>query len=142
MIYAYPCDIAPDEDDELVVTFPDVPEAITGGRGRAEVLRLAADALSAALAGYVHDQRDIPQPSTASSDQEVIAVPAVITAKLALYTAMRSQNITESDLAGRLGASPSSVRKLTDPDRRSRIGELQEALDAVGCRLVIDITAA
>ena len=69
-------------------------------------------------------------------------MPAVITAKLALYSAMRSQNITDSDLAGRLGASPSAVRKLTDPDRRSRIGELQEALDAVGCRLVIDVTAA
>lgn len=142
MIYAYPCDIAPDESGGLVVTFPDVPEAITGGRDSAEVLRLAADALSAALAGYVHDQQDIPQPSTASSDQEVIAVPAVITAKLALYSAMRSQNITESDLAGRLGASRSAVRKLTDPDRPSRIGELQEALDAVGCRLVIDVTAA
>ncbi|MCY3649435.1 MAG: hypothetical protein OXG40_06815 [Acidimicrobiaceae bacterium] len=142
MIYAYPCEIAADESGELVVTFPDVPEAITGGRDGAEALLLAADALSAALAGYVHDQRDIPQPSTASSDQEVIAVPAVITAKLALYSAMRSQNITESDLAGRLGASPSSVRKLTDPDRPSRIGELQKALDAVGCRLVIDVTAA
>ena len=142
MIYAYPCDIVPDEDGELVVTFPDVPEAITGGRDRAEMLRLAADALSAALAGYVHDQRDIPQPSTDSSDQEVIAVPAVTTAKLALYTAMRSQNITESDLAGKLGAARSAVRKLTDPDRRSQIGELQKALDAVGCRLVIDVTAA
>lgn len=142
MIYAYPCSTAPDEDGELVSTFPDVPEAITGGRDRAEALRLAADALSAALAGYVHDQRDIPQPSTASSDQELIAVPAVITAKLALYSAMRSQNITESDLVDRLGASPSAVRKLTDPDRRSRIGALQEALDAVGCRLVIDVTAA
>ena len=142
MIYAYPCDIAPDEGGGLVITFPDVPEAITGGRDRAEALRLAVDALSAALAGYVHDQRDIPQPSTASSNQEVISVPAAITAKLALHSAMRSQNITESDLANRLGASPSAVRKLTDPDRRSRISELQEALDAVGCQLVIDVTAA
>ena len=142
MIYAYPCDIVPDEDGELVVTFPDVPEAITGGQDRAEALRLAADALSAALAGYVHDQRDVPQPRIGASDQELIAVPAVMTATLALSSAMRSQNITDSDLAGRLGASPSTVRRLTDPDRRSRIGQLQEALDAVGCRLVIDITAA
>ena len=142
MIYAYPCEIASDEDGELVVTFPDVPEAITGGRDRAETLLLAADALSTALAGYVRGERDIPQPGTASPDQELVAVPAVMTAKLALYLAMRSQNITKSELARRLGIRPSAARKLADPDSRSHIGQLQEALDAVGCRLVIDITAA
>ena len=142
MIYAYPCEIASDEGGELTVTFPDVPEAITGGRDRTETLRLAADALSTALAGYVHGQRDIPQPSTASSNQETVAVPAVMTAKLAPYTTMRSQNITNSDLARRLGVRQSAIRKLTDPDSRSRIGQLQEALDAVGCQLVIDVTAA
>lgn len=142
MIYAYPCEIAPDEGGELVVTFPDAPEAITGGRDRAETLRLAADALGAALAGYVRDQRDIPQPSTVSQGHEIVAVPAVMTAKLALYSAMRSQNITKSELARRLGLRQSAIQKLTDPDSQSRIGQLQAALDAVGCQLVIDITAA
>ena len=115
MIYAYPCEIAQDEGGELVATFPDVPEAITGKRDRAETLRRCADALSAALAGYVHAQRDIPEPSTASPGQVLGAVPAVMTAKLALCSAMRSQDITESELARRLGASASAVRKLTDP---------------------------
>lgn len=142
MVYSYPCEITSDEDGEMVVSFPDVPEAITGGRDRSEALRLAADALSAALAGYVHDRRDIPSPNTASPDQVLVSVPAVMTAKLALYSALRSQNITESELARRLGVRRSTVRKLTDPDSRSRIGQLQEALDAVGCRLVIDVTAA
>ena len=142
MIYAYPCEIVSDEDGELVATFPDVPEAVTGGQDRAETLRLATDALCTALAGYVQGERDIPKPSTASPDQELVAVPAVRTAKLALYTAMRSQNITESELARKLGVRPSAIHRLTDPDSRSRIGPLQKALDAVGCQLVIDITAA
>ena len=142
MIYAYPCNIASDEDYALVATFPDVPEAVTGGRDRAETLRLATDALSAALAGYVHTQRDIPQPSIASPDQELVSVSALMTAKLALYSAMRSQNLTESELARKLDVRPSAIRKLTDPDRRSGIGPLQEALDAVGCQIVIDVTAA
>ena len=142
MIYAYPCEIVSDEDGGLVVTIPDVPEAITGGQDRAEARRLAADALSTALSGYVHAQRDIPQPGVAAPGQELVAVPAVMTAKLALYSAMRSQDITESELARRLGARASAVRKLTDPDRRSRMSQLQEALDAVGCQLVIDVTAA
>lgn len=142
MNYAYPCEIASDEDGELVGTFPDVPEAITGGRDRAETLRLAADALGVALAGYVHDQRDIPQPSAAAQGHELVAVPAVTTAKLALYSAMRSQNVTESELARKLSVRPSTVRRLIDPDSRSRVGQLQAALDAVGCRLDIDSTAS
>ena len=55
MIYAYPCQLTPDEDGGLVVTFPDVPEPITGGSDRAEALAMAEDALATALAGYVHE---------------------------------------------------------------------------------------
>ena len=67
MIYAYPCQLAPDEEDGgLVATFPDVPEAITGGRDRSEALAMAEDALATALAGYVHAQREIPAPSEAA----------------------------------------------------------------------------
>lgn len=142
MIYAYPCELDSDDDGELVATFPDVPEAITGGHDRVETLRLAADALAAALAGYVHDERDIPEPSGAADRQELVAVPTIVAAKLALYSAMSAQSITKAELARRLDASASAVRKLTDPDRPSRIGQVQEALDAVGCHLVIEVTAA
>ena len=59
MIYAYPCQLTPDEDGGLVATFPDVPEAITGGSDRAEALTMAEDALATALAGYVQEKQDI-----------------------------------------------------------------------------------
>ena len=65
-----------------------------------------------------------------------------MTTKLALYPALRSQKITESELARRLGVRRSAVRKLTDPDGGSRIGQLHKALDAIGCQLVIDVTSA
>ena len=141
MIYAYPCELATDDDGTLVVTFPDVPEAITGGQDRTEALRLAADALAVALAGYVHDQRDIPEPSSAADGQELVSVPAVAAAKLALCSSMRAQRITKSELARRLGSSASAVDKLTDPDRSSSIAQVQKALVAVGCSLTIEVTA-
>ena len=141
MIYAYLCELATDDDGTLVVTFPDVPEAITGGQDRTEAMRLAADALAVALAGYVPDQRDIPEPSSAAEDQELVAVPAVAAAKLALYSAMCAQRITKSELARRLGSSASTVDQLTDPDRVSSIAQVQEALDAVGRNLTIEVTA-
>ena len=57
-----------------MATFPDVPEAITGGKDRTEALTMAEDALATALAGYVHAQWEIPNPSQPVAGQELVAV--------------------------------------------------------------------
>lgn len=142
MIYSYPCDLVREEGGELVVTFPDVPEAITGGADRFEAMDMAADALATVLAEYVYQKRDIPLPSAAADGQELVAVPSVVAAKLALYSAMRAQRITKVELARRLGVSESAVRKLTNPDHRSHIGLVQKALQAVGHNLAVEVTPA
>ena len=142
MIYAYPCQLTPDEDGALVVTFPDVPEAITGGRDRAEALAMAEDALATALAGYVHEKWDIPTPSEAADVQVSVPVPTVVAAKLALYSAMRTQNITKVELADRLGVSEAAVRKIANPDHRSHMSQVQKALRAVGRSLKVEVTVA
>ena len=142
MIYAYPCNLTPDEDGALVVNFPDVPEAITGGENRSQALEMAEDALATALAAYVHEKREIPVPSALVEGQELVAVATVVAAKLALYSAMRAQRITKVELAGRLGISESAVRKLANPDHRSHITQVQKALRAVGHSLVIEVIAA
>ena len=142
MIYAYPCQFILDEDGVLVSTFPDVPESISGGKDRTEALAMAEDALAVALAGYVHENRDIPAPSAVSDGQELVAVPTVVAAKLALYTAMRAQRVTKVELASRLGISESAVRKLANPDHRSHISQVQKALREVGRSMVIEVTAA
>ena len=142
MIYAYPCNLTPDGDGGLVATFPDVPEAISGGESRSQALEMAEDALATALAGYVHEKWEVPVPSTLTGGQELVAVPTVVAAKLALYTAMRAQRVTKVELSRRLGISESAVRKLADPDRRSHISQVQKALRAVGHSLVIEVIAA
>ena len=109
MIYAYPCELTPDEGGSLLATFPDVPEAITGGGDRPEALGMAEDALATALAGYVHEKWDIPTPSEAAHGQQFVAVPTIVAAKLALYSAMRAQCITKVELARRLDISESAV---------------------------------
>ena len=142
MIYAYPCQFILDEDGVLVATFPDVPESISGGKDRTEALAMAEDALAVALAGYVHEKRDIPAPSAVSDGQELVAVSTVVAAKLALYTVMRAQRVTKVELASRLGISESAVRKLANPDHRSHISQVQKALREVGRSMVIEVTAA
>ena len=142
MIYAYPCQLTPDEDGGLIATFPDVPEAITGGSDRAEALAMAEDALATALAGYVHEKWDIPAPSEPAGGQASVPVPTVVAAKLALYTAMRAQGVTKVELADRLGVSESAVRKLANPDHRSHMSQVQRALRAMGRSLKVEVTAA
>ena len=142
MLYEYPCILKHYEDGEYVVTFPDVPEAITGARDWAETLALAEDALSVALAGYVHQRWDIPTPSAPIDGQEVVAVPAVVAAKLALYSAMRERRISKVALGELLGISEAAVRKLADPDHRSHISQVQKALKALGCTMAVQVTAA
>ena len=142
MIYAYPCHLTPDEDGGFVATFPDVPEAITGGDDRAEALAMAEDALATALAGYVHEKWEIPTPSEPVDGQFSVPVPSVVAAKLALYSAMRAQRITKVELAERLGVTESAVRKLTNPDHRSHMSQVQRALREVGRRLKVEVTVA
>lgn len=43
MQYVYPCVLTPEDDGGFFVSFPDVPEALTGGDDRAEALEMAED---------------------------------------------------------------------------------------------------
>ena len=139
MQYVYPCNLTPDveEGEGYVVTFPDVPEAITGARTEEESLVLAEDALAVALGAYVKNREDIPIPSTAVDSQILVALPSIVAAKLALYTAMRRQGINNVALAKRLGLSESAVRRLVNPHHRSHISSVEAALRAIGRGLVV-----
>ena len=142
MRYAYPCTLVPEDGGGFFVSFPDVPEALTGGGDRLEALRMAEDALAVALAGYVHAGWDIPMPSAVAEKQHLVPLPPVVAAKLALYSAMRAQGVTKVALGEKLGVSESAVRKLVNPEHRSHIGQLKNALRALGRCLVVEDKAA
>ena len=140
MQYVYPCNLTPDseEGEGYAVTFPDVPKVITGARTKEKSLVLAENALAVALGAYVENREDIPIPSTAVDGQVLVALPSIVAAKLALYTAMRRQGMTNvAPLAERLGLSESAVRRLIDPHHRSHISSVEAALRAVGRGLVV-----
>ena len=139
MQYAYPCHITGNEYDGegFAVTFPDVYGAHTGGKTYQDAHDLAEDCLLVALCAYVDCREDLPTPSPLTPGQELITVPPMAAAKLALYAAMRRQNITKADLTARTGLSQPIIQKLLIPDRYSHLTHITKALEAANCRLIV-----
>ncbi len=144
MRYLYPCTIEGNEEDGdgFVVSYPDIPWAHTGGFTFKESLVLAEDCLVVALAHYVNHGEDLPPPSPYQEGQELLTVQPVIAAQLDLYTAMREQGISRAELAERLAVSSEDANRLLSLDYRTPIGEVMQALRAVGRDLAVSERAA
>ncbi|MPQ59794.1 type II toxin-antitoxin system HicB family antitoxin [Duganella sp. FT27W] len=72
----YPAVFSPDPSGGYVVTFPDIPEAITQGDTESEAICMAEDALVTALDFYFEDRRQVPAPSRPQFGQRLVALPA------------------------------------------------------------------
>ena len=72
----------------------------------------------------------------------MIPVPAPMAAKAALCLALREANITNRELAARLGCDEKEIRRLLDPRHPSKLPRLQRALGQLGKRLVVEMQAA
>jgi len=131
-IFVYPARFAPAKEGGFVVTFRDLPEAITQGEDMADARLQAADCLDEAIAGRIDDDEDIPPPSVARKGEQLIAVPTRTAAQGALHLAMRAAGISKSELARRLGCDEREARRLLDPHHPSKIERLESALAAVG----------
>ncbi|MFN3076334.1 MAG: type II toxin-antitoxin system HicB family antitoxin [Alphaproteobacteria bacterium] len=139
--FAYPVDLTTDPDGRVVARIADLPGCVTDGTDRAEAMVEVADALEEALADVIIRRQDIPLPSPARG--RPMAVPgAVIAGKVALYLALRDSDMTNVALAERLGMAESEVRRMLDPAHATKIGRLEQALAAVGRRLVVTMEAA
>lgn len=136
--YTYRTVIEPGETPGVeVVTFPDVPEAITQGDGRADALRQAADALGLALLAYLRQGRPLPQPAAKAGER--VTVTADVAAKLAVLEAYADSDISKSELARRIGRDEREVRRILDPMHPTKLPALIDALSALGRRLVIGV---
>lgn len=127
--------------ESVLVSFPDVPEALTEGDTEEDALDEAYDCLVAAFAGYIHAGRPIPRPA-AAEDSPLVELSPIVTAKLALYQAMREQQIDDGILAKRLGTMETTVARLLDLDYRSHIDHVAAALGVLGKRLVVAVHSA
>ncbi len=137
-MYSYPVNLQPDDNDTVLVTFPDLPEAVTFGDDEEDALLHAVDALMTVLAHRIDERQDIPAPSEPAKGQRTIELPPLAAAKLALYQTMRAQGVTKATLARRLDARGPQVDRLLDLYHASRLEQITRALAALGKRLVIE----
>jgi antitoxin HicB len=138
--FVYPATLTPDpQDGGFVVTFVDVPEAITQGDDVPEALHQAADCLEEAIVGRMRRRDDIPEASLVRAGQYTVALPAHTAAKAALYLALRQTQLTQVELAARLHCDEKEVRRLLDPRHASKLSRMEVALAILGQQLVVGV---
>jgi antitoxin HicB len=99
----YAVTLVPDDNGTLLVTAPDIPEAVTFGEDREDALARAADAIETAIMGFISAREDIPAPKV--KGQDYVSLPALSVAKIELYRAMRADGVGKAALAKRLGVA-------------------------------------
>ena len=134
----YPVTLTPD-GDTVLVTFADVPEAITFGADEDEALLQAVDALESALAFYVDARKPLPVPSKAKRGQRTVHPSTLEGAKLGVYQAMMEQGIKKAELARRLGWHMPQVDRLFDLKHASRMDQLEAAARSLGRKIRVSV---
>ena len=70
------------------------------------------------------------------------ALSSQVAAKVLLYQAMRQKNMRKADLARALNWKPPMVYRILDVRHASRMDALDEALAAVGKKLIVEVADA
>lgn len=137
-MFDYPVTLTPD-GDTVLVTFADVPEAITFGADEDEALLNAVDALETGLSFYVDARKPLPAVSLPAAGQKTVRPSALECAKLGVYQAMTEQGIKKAELARRLGWHMPQVDRLFDLRHASKLDQIEAAAAALGRHIEVRV---
>lgn len=136
----YPAIFTPDRDGGYVITFRDIPEAITQGDDKAESIFIACDLLT--MGFYFDENLPVSPPSKSHRDDRLIDLPISIAAKVLLLNEMLAQKVSASELGLRLGITRQTAARLNKLEHATTINQIEAALQMLGKRLVLDVAAA
>ncbi|HFK7186577.1 type II toxin-antitoxin system HicB family antitoxin [Serratia odorifera] len=128
----YPINLQPDNGG-YVVSFPDIPEALTQGDTREEALGMGLDALITAFEFYFEDNQKVPLPGDVAGDY--VDVPLSVASKVLMLNAFIESGLTRVELADRIGIKKQEVNRLIDLQHATKIDAIQRAMKALGKRL-------
>lgn len=133
-MFAFPAKFEPD-DGGFVVTFRDIPEALTQADTLEEARAAALDALVTAMDFYFEDNRPVPAPSKAHKDEESITLPLSVSAKVLLLNEMAAKRVRPADLAKSMHVRPQEVTRIMDLHHATKIDTMAAAFAALGKQL-------
>lgn len=141
MRYEYPADLEA-HPETVLVSFPDLPEAVTEGADRRAALVEALGCVDAAILFRLKEGAELPAPSALRRGQVMIAASPQVAAKAAFLRAFIDSGLTRVALAERIGLGENEVRRMLDPEHGTKIDRLNVGMKALGRRLVIADEAA
>ena len=123
----------------FVVTFRDIPEAITQGDTFDEAMEMAIDVLVTAMDFYFDDRRRVPEPSAAKDGEQLVSLPPSVAAKALLLNEMISSGVSNAELARRMGRRQQEMTRVLDLRHNTKIDTIAEALRAMGRSLEVSL---
>ena len=139
MKFIYPAQLCQYSENEIVVSFRDVPHCYTSGEDIAEALLEAEDALEEAIAGHINRGDSIPVPSAPLPGEYPVPLPVDTAAKAALTLAFRASGLTRVELAKRLSVHDRVVRRMLDPRHGTSVNRINDALRVLGKQAVLEV---
>lgn len=137
--FVYPVVVERDREGYFLVTFPDFPEAGTDAKTVEEALSEASDCLAEAVAGRIVRREDIPKASRKQRGRYMVALPAQMAAKAALYLAMKEVNVSVAALAHLLHCEKKEIQRLLNPKYPVDLQRADAALAAIGQELIVSV---
>lgn len=130
------------DGDGWLAEAPDLPIANGVGRSREAALADLVASLESCIVSMIEDREVLPPPSLPKVGQPTLALPALASAKIALYRAMLEKGWRKADLARALGVTQKVADRLVDLNHASRLDHIERALLLLGKRLVVAVDTA
>ena len=124
-------------DGVIVVSFRDIPEALTQGKNDKHAVEMAEDALITAMSFYFEDNRNIPLPSKARAGEVMIHLPISAATKMLLLNTMLDLRVNQADLARLMKVSPQNITRIVDLNHSTKIDTMEKAFNAMDMDLII-----
>lgn len=138
-MFKFPAQFAQDPDGGYIVTFRDIPEAITQGDDFHEAKAMAVDALITAMDFYFEEGRAVPNPSLLLADDIAVELPPSVGTKVALLNVILERRQRPVELAKAMGVKPQEVTRIMDLHHSTKIDTLAAAFKALGYELDVTI---
>ncbi len=138
--FSYPMLLNPDSvDGGFVVTFPDLPEAITQGDTIQDCLEEAQDCLEEAIAARMSYQLEIPVSNLPQNAQYIVHLPLRMTLLASIYLAMQETGINTAQLANYLQVPEKEIKQILSPTQETSLSTLEKVIYFLGKQVEIDL---